>query len=131
MLLERRTYAEAVTVIDRTLVIKNLPETEGESTCDRVKALFVDGLGLQDSQFNIEKSQRNGDPNTTRNYSRVVVTTLKDRDAIKLVMKSKRKVKNNEQYKKVYINMDKPFLERKMENSLRTLLNTVAKDKLN
>ncbi len=128
--LEQRPYAEAVRVSDRTLVIKNLPETEGESTCDRVKAFFVDGLGLKDSQFNIEKAQRKGDPNTTRNYSRVVVTILKDKDAIKLVMKSKSKLKNNEQYKKVYINMDKPFLERKMENSLRTLINTVAKDQL-
>ncbi len=130
MELEQLTYAVAVTVSDRTLVIKNLPETEGESTIDRVKALFVDGQGLKDSQINIEKAQRKGDPNTTRNYSRVVVTTLKDKDAIKLVMKSKSKLKNNEQYKKVYINIDKPFLERKMENSLRTLINTVAKDKL-
>ncbi len=81
--LEQRTYAEAVTVSDRTLVIKNLPETEGESTCDRVKALFVDGLGLKDSQFNIVKAQRKGDPNSTRSYSRVVVTTLKDKNAIK------------------------------------------------
>ena len=101
--LEQRTYAESVTVSDRTLVIKNLPETEGESTCDRVKTLFVDGLGLNDSQFIIEKAQRKGDPNVTRNYSRVVVTTLKDNDAVKIVMKSKSKLKNNEQFKKVYI----------------------------
>ncbi len=57
-----------------------------------VKTLFVDGLGLKDSQFNIEKAQRNGDPNTTRNYSRVVVTTLKNKNAIKMVVKSKSKL---------------------------------------
>ncbi len=53
-----------------------MPETEGESTCDRVKTLFVDGLGMKDSQFRIEKALKKGDPNTTRNCARV--TTLKD-----------------------------------------------------
>ncbi len=130
--LEQWTYAEVVTVSDRTLVIKNLPETKGQKllVIGWRLDLFVDGLGLKNSQFNIERAQRKGDPNTTRNYSRVVVTTLKYKDAMKLVMKSKSRLKNNEQYKKVYMNMDKPFLERKMENSLRTLINTVAKDKL-
>ncbi len=45
-------------------------------------------------------------------------------------MKCKSKLKNSKQYNKVYINMDKPFMERKMENSLRTLINTVAREKL-
>ncbi len=86
-----------MTVSDGTLVIKNLPETEGESTCDRVNTFFVNGLCLKDSQFNIEKAKRKSDANTTRNYSRLLVTTLKDNDAIKMVMKSENKLENNEQ----------------------------------
>ncbi len=119
-----------MTVSDRTLVIKILPETEGESTCVRMKTLFMDGLGLKNSQFNIEKTQGKGDTNMTRSYSRVLITTLKDNDAVKMVMKSKSKLKNNEQFKKAYIDINQPFMERKLENSLRTIINSVTKDKL-
>ncbi len=39
--LEQRTYAEAVTVSDRKWAIKNLTDTEGDSTCDRVNHLSM------------------------------------------------------------------------------------------
>ena len=59
--------------------------------------------------------------------------TLKGTESVNLVMKCKRKLTDMEQYKKVYIEMDRPLAERKRDDNIRTLVNTVntvAMDKL-
>ena len=125
----QQSYAEATA--KQNIVIKNLPETEGERTVDRVKVLLTDGLGLNDSEVEkVVTAERKGDPKMKRSHPRVVVATLKDNEVKNKVMKCKSKLKDKDQFKKIYIEIDRPVRERQMENSMRTIINTVAKDKL-
>ena len=127
---QQKTYAEATSLSKRKLVIKNLTETEGESTKDRVKMLLTEGLGLKDNEIDIEEASRKGDPKVQRKYPRVIVVTVKNSDMASAIMKKKAGLKKKPQFDKVYIDVDKPQQQRQYENNMRTIVNSVAKDKL-
>ena len=124
------SYADVTTLNSKRVVIKNLPESESESTKDRVRKLFIDVLGLKNDDINIESAVRQGDPQVKRNYARVIVATMKSKEEVGTIMKKKSQLKDKEHFKKVYIDYDRPAHERKAENNMRTLVNTLAKDKL-
>ncbi len=54
--------ADVISLNRKRIVIKNLPESESESTKDRVSKLFNDVLGLKNDDINIESAVRQGDP---------------------------------------------------------------------
>ena len=112
------------------IVIKNLPETEGEATKDRVQTLIVEGLGVGEGECGVVNAERKGEPRPDRRYPRVVVATLKDSASKITILKKKSKLKDKPQFAKVFIDSDRPLAERIMENNLRTIVKTVGGDKL-
>ncbi len=80
-------------------MIKNLPESESESTKDRVNKLFIDVLGLKNDNINIESAVRQGDPQVKRSYSRVIVTIMKSKEEVGKIMKKKSLLEDKEQFK--------------------------------
>ncbi len=58
------------------------------------------------------------------------MTTMKGKEEVEKFLKKKPQLKDKEQFKKVYIDYDRPAHEHKADNNMTTLVNTLAKDKL-
>ncbi len=124
------SYADVISLNSKRIVTKNQPESESESTKDRVSKLFIDVLGLTNDDIKIESTVRQGDRQAKRSYARVIVATMKSMEEVRKIMKKKSQFKDKEQFQKVYTDYDIPAHECKAENYMRTLVKTLAKDKL-
>ncbi len=60
------SYADVISLNSKRIAIKSLPESESESTKERVSKLFIDVLGLKNDDINIESAVRQCDPQLNR-----------------------------------------------------------------
>ena len=104
-----------------TLLIKGLIETNQETMGDLLSKCqdLIDQLQLQ---VEVTSAERIGSTDRGRNKNRPVAVTFRTNDDIKLVMKNKRKLKDNATYSAVYIDHDKPRDIRSMEANIRRLV---------
>ena len=105
-----------------TLLIKGLAETNQETMGDLLSKCqdLIDQFQLQEVE--VTSAERIGSIDRGRNKNRPVAVTFRTNDDIKLVMKNKRKLKDNATYSAVYIDHDKPRDIRPMEANIRRLV---------
>ena len=102
-----------------SVIVRNLPESEGENVNNKVKSLIHDGLKLKN--INAHKVTRKA--SYRQNSPGVIVVQCASKQ-------DKAGLRNVAQYKSVYIEHDKSIEQRHFEANMRTLVNTIAKDKL-
>ncbi len=110
----------------QTIVIKNLPMTQGENVSQKVNSLIKDGLKLRDVE--VERVERKESHLEGRHGH--VIAKLRSVDHVKSVMKHKAKLKDSTVHKDVYIEPDRSRQERQNISNMRTIVNAVGRDKL-
>ncbi|VDI50688.1 Hypothetical predicted protein [Mytilus galloprovincialis] len=117
------------------IVVKNLPVDQRENSGNtvlkaKVEALVKDGLKLKD--VNIRKVTRmlsqNYSDNTTARPG-IVFVELNTIEHKRLILKSKRQLKDNFKYKTVYIENDLPREKRMADFNNRKLLKALGREK--
>ena len=109
----------------RKIVIQNLIEREIENIKDRVNNI-IDYLKIK--HICVESAERK--VNNDNSKPGVVIATFFTSDDKEKVMKAKRNLKDGTRYRDVYIENDVPVHQRKMKNNLRTIVNTLGREKL-
>ena len=110
------------------IVLFNVNEETGENTTEKVKSIIQVGLGLND--IDIVKAERK--ESRKQDAPGVIIASLGSTEQRSKVLKTKKKLKDSSQddMKDVYIAPDKPWNERKQEQNLRTIINTLGNDSL-
>ncbi len=72
-------------------------------------------LGLKNDDINAETAMRQGDPDVKSINARVIVATMKSKEEVEKIMKKRSQLKDNEHFKKVYFDYDRPAYEYKAE----------------
>ncbi|KAH3887786.1 hypothetical protein DPMN_011808 [Dreissena polymorpha] len=107
--------------IDLNVVIRNLPESQGENIEHKVSALFREGLKLPNVHVSSVTPKQSAD-NGNGNKNGVVIVKFQTAEDKKMVMTNKKDLFKSRQYVNVYINHDQLKNERLMANNFRTLL---------
>ena len=94
------------------------PHTKDEDTNDKVIKVAAD-MGITLTNEDISVSHRLG--KVTSEHARPIIVKLVKRDTKKIIMMSKKKLKDNNNYKEVYINEDLTASRYKMLRELRDL----------
>ena len=110
------------------VVIKNLPERNGEAddtslTKSSVEGLIRDGLRLRDAK--VIKAVRKVNKSSRR--PGVVIATLETTQQKEKVMKDKYKLKTNAKYRDVYIENEKSKDDLKADQNLRTIVREMGR----
>ncbi|CAG2215323.1 unnamed protein product [Mytilus edulis] len=94
---------------DVTVIVKNLPFTEGENLQDKVQQI-IDSLGEVSSQISVVATKRL----TTRFHNKpgLVKISFQSQDQKILILRNKHKLKDVGYYKHVYIQSSKSRIER-------------------
>ena len=112
--------------LKRSIVIKNLEERENESVKDRVNILIYNGLRLD--TIKVESATCKSSRSESKTGDIVAMCkSLKDKVDI---MKQKSVLKRSRRYAKVYIGHHMPPEQRRLNNSLRTIVNTIGNNRL-
>ena len=109
----------------RKIVIRNLIERENVNIKDRVNNI-IDYLNIK--KICIESAERK--VNNYNSKPGVVIATFFTSDDKEKVIKVKRNLKDGTRYRDVYLENDVPVHQRKMKNNLRTIVNTLGREKL-
>ena len=109
----------------RKIVIRNLIERENENIKDRVNNI-IDYLKIKN--ICVESAERK--VNNYNSKPGVVIATFFTSDDKENVMQVKKNLKNGSRYRDVYLENDVPVHQRKMKNNLRTIVNTLGREKL-
>lgn len=109
----------------RRIVVRNLVERENENIKDRVNNI-IDYLKVR--EISVETAERKA--NNYNSKPGVVIATFASKDDKEKVMKVKRNLKDGTRYHDVYLENDIPVHQRKMKNNLRTIVNTLGREKL-
>ena len=112
--------------LKRSIVIKNPVERENETVKDRVNSLIYNGLRLD--TIKVESATRK----SSRSKSKLgvivaICKSLKDKEDI---MKRKSDLKRSRRYAKVYVQHHMPPEQRRLNNKLRTIVNTIGNNRL-
>ena len=110
----------------RNIVIRNLDEREHENVLLRANNVISEGLKLRNISF--ESATRK----ISRNNSKpgIIIATCKTDQDKESIMSVKRELKNSSRYQKVFVENDLPPGQRKLNSNLRTIVNTIGRDKL-
>ncbi len=122
--LENRSVA--IEACKQTIVIKNMTVTQAENVISKVNSTIKDSLKLRDVE--IERAERKESYLEGRHGH--ILVKLKSIDNVKSVMKNKAKLKDRANYRNVYFEPDRSKEERQNLSNLRTIMNTVGRDKL-
>ncbi|CAG2237923.1 unnamed protein product [Mytilus edulis] len=111
---------------DVTVIVKNLPFTEGENLQDKVQQI-IDSLGEVSSQISVVATKRL----TTRFHNKpgLVKISFQSQDQKILILRNKHKLKDVGYYKHVYIQSSKSRIERLIETNTRTILRELPQGK--
>ena len=110
----------------RNIVIRNLEEREHENVLQRADRVVSEGLKLSNISF----------ASATRKVSRdtskpgLIIATCKNEQDKENIMSIKRELKNSSRYKNVFVENDIPPGQRKLNSNLRTIVNTIGRDRL-
>ena len=102
------------------IVVRDLAEHENENVLNKVNKLIKDGLKISDVVC--ESAVRKGQ---NAQKSRVVIARFKSFEDKRKIMTQKKKLKDNLQYRDVFIHHDQPLAERVMADNFRTVLNAL------
>ncbi len=103
-----------------------MPVTQAENVISKMNSLIKDSLKLWDVE--VERAERKESYLEGRHGH--ILVKLKSIDNMKSVMKNKAKLKDSANYRNVYIEPDRSREERQNLSNLRTIMNTVGRDKL-
>ena len=112
--------------LKRSIVIKNLEERENENVKDRVNSLIYNGLRLD--RIEVESATRKSARSESK--SGVIVATCKSLKDKEDIMKRKSDLKKSRRYANVYIEHHMQPEQRRLNNNLRTIVNTIGNDRL-
>ncbi len=104
------------------IIVRFLPQGEGEDIVENVNTLIKEGVGLDEIQIDTAERKRS----YRDNLPGVVIVNCKSAEDKKLIMDNK----SNYEYNKVQIFHNKTPAQLKLEASLRTIVNVVGGDKL-
>jgi hypothetical protein len=104
---------------DCNFVIKGLPFHEGENLNAKVNSLISDGMGIK--SITVLKTHRNSSDGSDG----IVIASLQATEERKTILNAKRKLKDSEQYKKVFIYKDQTTEERTVNRNLKTIVNVL------
>lgn len=108
-------------------IIRNLNERDREDITSEVNRLLKDGLKLRDIE--IESAERKVN-RANNGKAGIVLVKCKSREDKQIIMRSKSKLKDNRRYENVYIEHDLPKQQRVFNSNMRTIVNTLGRDKL-
>ena len=108
------------------IIIRNLPERQGENILSKVNGLLKDGLKLKDVGF--LKAERK----VSRNPSKpgVIVAECHSSDDMWTILKAKTTLKDSRNFREVFIEKDIPAEQRTMEANIRTIVNAIGRNQL-
>ena len=109
----------------RRIVIRNLTERENENVKDRVNNI-IEYLKVKD--ISVETAERK--PNNYNSKPGVIIATFYRYEDKEHVMRLKKNLKYSTRYRDVYIENDVPAHQRKLKSNLRTIVNTLGREKL-
>lgn len=118
---QQPTSDEAIRVI-----VRNLPESNGENVLNKVNALIKDGLHLKDVKAvsaDRKKSYKEG------KYG-VVIVVFKSLNEKRKVMDKKRNLKDSRNFKDIFIENDLSKSQRILNNNLRNIVNAIGENRL-
>ncbi|CAC5385800.1 unnamed protein product [Mytilus coruscus] len=108
------------------IIVRNLPESNGENVLNKVNALIKDGLHLKDVKAvsaDRKKSYKEG------KYD-VVVVVFKSMNDKRKVMDKKRDLKDSRNFKDIFIENDLSKSQRILNNNLRNIVNAIGENRL-
>ncbi|CAC5385805.1 unnamed protein product [Mytilus coruscus] len=108
------------------VIVRNLPESNGENVFNKVNALIKDGLHLKDVKVvsaDRKKSYKEG------KYG-VVVAVFKSMNDKRKVMHKKRDLKDSRNFKDIFIENDLSKSQRILNNNLRNIVNAIGENRL-
>ena len=109
----------------RNLVVRNVPEREGENVKVTIDNIVKKGLKL--TNINVVAAERK---NGRFGKPGVIVAQCQTKDQKIAVMEKKATLRDHTQYKDVVIHNDKPYYERQTESNMRLLVSTLARGAL-
>ena len=109
----------------RRIVIRNLRERENENVIDRVNNI-IKYLKIKD--VSVQTAERK--PNNYNSKPGVIIATFYRYEDKEHMMKLKKNLKQSTRYRDVYIENDVPAHQRKLKSNLRTIVNTLGREKL-
>ena len=110
----------------RNIVIRNLQDSEGENTLNKVNALIKDGLKLREAVcIHAERKQ-----SQVETQCGVIIATCDTNESKREIMRAKSNLRNSRAYERVFIEHDMPVQERNQIANLRRLVSAVGKDSL-
>ncbi|CAG2247734.1 unnamed protein product [Mytilus edulis] len=118
---QQPTSDEAIRVI-----VRNLPESNGENVLNKVNALIKDGLHLKDVKAvsaDRKKSYKEG------KYD-VVIVVFKSMNEKRKVMDKKHNLKDSRNFKDIFIENDLSKSQRILNNNLRNIVNAIGENRL-
>jgi hypothetical protein len=112
--------------ISLNIVVRNLPESSNENIESKLNTLIKEGLKLTDIQVThvIRKRAFRDTDNG------VVVATCKDNEQKRKIMLAKASLQRSKKYERVFIEHDKSREERVNMSNMKTIVNTIGRDKL-
>ena len=123
----RQVNPGSVQDLSLNVVIRNLPETVNEDITEKVNALISKSLKFGDVK--IAKAVRKTSNSSSR--SGIVIVTFKSANDKSKVMSVKAKLKGDNILSNVFINNDQSFDDRRLSNSLKTIVDAVNRGDTN
>ena len=112
--------------LKRGIIVKQLEEMENENINDRVNSLIYNGLKLDN--IKVESATRKPTKSDTKpDIIGAVCKSMKDKESI---MQRKRDLKRSRRYENLYIEHHTLPDQRRLNNNLRTIVNTIGSDRL-
>ncbi|CAG2192512.1 unnamed protein product [Mytilus edulis] len=108
------------------VIVRNLPESNGENVLNKVNALIKDGLHLKDVKA--------VSADRTKSYKEgkfgVVIVAFKSMNEKRKVMDKKRNLKDSRNFKDIFIENDLSKSQRILNNNLRNIVNAIGENRL-
>ena len=111
---------------ERSIIIRHLDERENENVKDRVNSLISSGLKLD--KIRVESAIRKQSKN--ENKPGIVVAVCKSLNDKNSIMQKKRELRKSRRYENAYIEHHMAPEQRRLNNNLRAIVNTIGSDRL-
>ena len=112
--------------LKRSIIIRHLDERENENVKDIVNSLISSGLKLD--KIRVESAIRKQSKN--ENKPGIVVAVCKSLNDKNSIMQKKRELRKSRRYENVYIEHHMAPEQRRLNNNLRAIVNTIGSDRL-
>ena len=110
----------------RSIIVRNWDKRENENVRDRVNDFIYNGL--KPDRVTVESATRK--PTRSDSRAGIVVAVFKSMKDKENIMKRKIDLKMSRHYEKVYVEHNLPPKQRRLNNNLRAIVNTIGSDRL-